>query len=275
MNTHPLEVIERLIDVELRTRTYTRDEFENSFMPTLIKELDEQFWGPVYPVGFETHFPLYQHSLLRLMDTVVNYLLVEEQLCDCYKAIFSCLQKKMLSMLEPYGDYMDIDYQIPSFYFGIDEDNIKDDLRFIRDKLSDAGIDGVYWGIFRQTFHVLFSANSRISYRQFSYLKILREELKGLLSKNKDVSPEELQSHLIYLNFNDTRYVRYVTDLIRKETDEISAINERLMRLYYWHKIVKQAPEQTGISYLPSQSSLKTQIAHWIDEKITLPQIKY
>jgi hypothetical protein len=288
MNTHPLEVIERLIDVELRRRTYTRDEFKD-FIRTLNFELYRLLLEPVdlldedWGEKFNKHVQIYYHSLLRLMHTISNYLSVEEQqnidqlnpafeLPDCYKEIFTCLRKRLATILKNPMKNLDIDYLIPTFYFEIDEDSVKADLRLIRDKLSDAGIDPEYWAIFRQTFSVLFSANgnNKISYRQFSYLTELHKKLTNLFSYNRDISHERLQSHLIKQNFNDTRYVKYIKSLIKKETDAIPGIIERLKRLYYWDNEVDQSFDQTLSSYQPSQPSLQKQLSDWINEKITL-----
>lgn len=161
---------------------------------------------------------------------------------------------------------MDIDYPIPSFYFEIDRDTLKTDLQLIRDKLSDNGMDGIYWSLFRQAFNILFQENNdcTISYRQFEYLETLRENLITL----KEISEEKLLTTLVSLNFNDPAYVRYTIEWIRKETDVIPGSKDKLIRLSYLRKVIRQSYNR-NIIYQVLLPSLGTQIEKWIKERMT------
>jgi hypothetical protein len=248
MSKHPLEVIERLIDVELHARAYTREELESSFIPALNKELGKLLCEP--------------HHILRLMDTIARDLLVEG-----YQLIFSCLRRRYLKMLEVFIDHKDIDLQVPSFYFEIDEEKIKATLRLFRDRLSDEGVDGELWGFFRQMFSVLFSENSDLlSYRQYAYLMKMLGVFDKLLSKHNIDFSDELKSYLIDLNFNDARYV----ELCRKEIDAIPAIHERVIRLYHLRNRINLIFGRSAVGYQPSQPSLKAQLLEWIIGEIKL-----
>lgn len=286
MNTHPLEVIERLIDVELRQQSH----MDPGFVILKLKmELNKTLWHPLNLVArekdetkLEKHVQLYQRSLLRLMDIVVSYLPQEghQQLTqfntvpehtDAYKAVIGFLQTYLKAMQREFGRHMKIDYPVPAFYMGIYEEDIKTNLRLIRDKLSDAHIDAGYWTILRRPLNDLLSAsNSPMSYMQLVYLKELYEELIKLLSKDNNILLEELQYLLIYMNFNDKRYISYVTGLITKETDVLFSIREKLLRLFYWEKTANHMYTQTGVSYMPSEPSLQEQLLGWITEKIRL-----
>jgi hypothetical protein len=283
MNTHPLEVIELLIEVELRKRSYTEDEFRRLFMGKLQVALNEALWNSFQfddihwsKDNMKEWMRLYQKNLLGLMDTVAGQLSEKEalhqfDLTDRYKAVFTCLKNHLIYMMDVAGrQYVDIDCLVPSFYFDIDEDKLKSDLRLIRDKLIDTGMDGEYWSILRQAFNCLFSSDgsSRISYRQFFYLDELYKELIKLLPVENDVFPKKLKYVLINMNFNDDRYFSYVIGVIKKEVNELSGTKEKLLKLFDWDQSFFMASERINVSYKPSQPFLKQQLTLWIKERM-------
>ena len=283
MNTHPLKMIEWLIGIQLRQQSYML----KFFIPDLKMHLHTLLWEPLNLIELErdenqlaTHVQLYQRSLLRLMDIVANNLSEEEQqhleelnpdyeLQDCCKVIFSCLRKCLVAMDRDYGHHMHIDYQVPSFYLELMDDDVKVNLRLIRDKLSDAKIDDGYWTILRKPLNDLLSTNGspKKPYMELEYLKSLYDELIRLLKVENKNLHGRLQEIFLYLNFNDPHYCSYAIELMTRELDSVSATKDKLMKLAYMRKVVHQASCRPGAAYIPSEPPLQPRLEHWIKEQ--------
>jgi hypothetical protein len=115
---------------------------------------------------------------------------------------------------------------------------------------------------FTKAFNAENLANIRS--RQVEYWKGLSELICGAQGRN--VGDEyfcNLELLLIERNFNSTKFVRYLTDRVTSQIEELDHSDLMIKQLAYIHKLFNQIPVIKGIAYDRQYDDLSLTINNW------------
>lgn len=106
----------------------------------------------------------------------------------------------------------------------------------------------------------LINSNQAITYHLFQYFIFFLQELLN--------SKGSLKELLIRLNFNCFSFLHYLTCEIVNDLEELDSYSEKMERLYWNLKWIKQI-QMTEKTYNKSVKSLKDLLIDWINEEIS------
>lgn len=173
-------------------------------------------------------------ELLRLVDDLLNFLVTS------------------------FPNYIDLEIFIP--------ENLKIEtisffkLHLIQIEKSFGNHNGVLIEIALSPVKNLINSDQAITYHKAQYFKFFLQELS-----NSKGSPKEL---LIRLNFNCFSFLHYQTSEIGNDLEELDTYSEKMERLYWNLKWIKQI-QITEKTYNKSVKSLKDLLIDWINEEIS------
>ena len=287
MQNYQLAGIERLIDDALRRPPETFEELQSLVLNDLTSEvslISEYSLQVLYNANAEIlqrYVQSHEHMLILLMDRVAVHLPPEQgwivnqdetefQWFDSYKMLYLGLEELLMFMQQRLGDYSNIRYRVPVSSLIVDQDGLIESVEDIVEGLTEAGIEKECIDILMVPLNELIACNSKgnIHYNRLLFLNQLKDGLIALVNKNSMNMSDKLLDLMIYLNFNDVDYYRYVTQLIEMEMDSIAVTWEKLVYLNERLTNINLSPVKSPFCYDPSQPVLRERLQMWLKEKM-------
>ncbi|GEP93285.1 hypothetical protein SAMN05660909_05149 [Chitinophaga terrae (ex Kim and Jung 2007)] len=195
---------------------------------------------------------------------------MEPELTDFYEFVCHELDFILEDMERFYPCYFDYDIPIPYTLALKKRDALFDSYRGINELVCYADKDAVLWDIILKPIaHYLNDFQRPITFHTINYYHLLLRALSRLDAS--DTLPEaESRIHdvLIAYNFNDPDYIRHFTRLISSVAGIFTKVKDRLEKLYWFRKEVRQHPIKTEMLLLPDRPSPADLLTTWLDEEI-------
>lgn len=294
---YQLAYFEKLIHVDLKQATYSngKKEPDNNFFTFAVADIISQknimlqsFNQFLCDLGkrkyVDWYVRMHHHQLVLLIEEIGTYLPEAELTCyefslsditwlNLYKIIY-CNLNELLSFLErKFDSYLDIDCKIPASYLINARNKIFKDINCLKRHFETTATDKDLLSITFQPFADFIEsdrANFSISYRQLYFLKEMNKKLTELIAGKgiEENLTEGLNDLLQYLNFNSAQYFHYWSTMVNSEIENLPTIREKLDRLIYLQKKIKQATVKPGFIYNKLQTSLQSQIQSWLADEV-------
>lgn len=224
---------------------------------------------------------LYQNKLLFLLETITNQfppeMFTTDQSDDQLVQLSFTLYDLLVYLEENYAAYLDLCYNISRLHLLSAREELARETPLLNRILPDTDVMRIVISSFEETLR-----SDHVTFRQLYYTRELRKCLRNL---QPDSLPEDVEALLLYMNFNDSMYLKYKLQLLSVEINSHPTTHQQLTQTKWLLKMNNQQQEQYGYAYDIDQLSLKDQISDWlmhesefleykikIDETTPLPQ---
>ena len=106
------------------------------------------------------------------------------------------------------------------------------------------------------------------THARIKYYNKLVKELKRLHRKADMGLKKDLVDLLIFINFNNTDFLNYLTSMILDQVSRVGSVEEQLIKLKWHQKQYRQRQSKTDIAFLVNRRNIKEQVGRWISEEI-------
>jgi hypothetical protein len=228
----------------------------------------------------EIYFRHHQTALVKLADTVFNYLqqkkaesiyrLTNKSLViNFYKEISRVPEELLQFIAENYPGYFNTAIKIPDAQKWRLAPEIKSNLKQIRAALRKTDLNEEILEITCEPIESLLSEKEEITYRELAYLKALINGLQHLINRENSSNINDHFSHLLlYLNYNRLRFFNYYIQELKETGDHFNTTHDQIDFYSLQIKLINQLPVKPGLIYKPGLPSIKEQIGNWICEEL-------
>lgn len=106
------------------------------------------------------------------------------------------------------------------------------------------------------------------THANIKYFDKLVKELKRLHKKADMGLKKDLVDLLIFINFNNTDFLAYLTSMILNQVSKKESVEEQLIQLKWHQKQYRQRQSKSDIAFLPNRRNIKDQVVSWLSEEI-------
>lgn len=286
-----LMALEHLITQELNPANLKPDTLNEAFINkcrrsanTEKDRIKNQFASVIFNPGsenlIEIYFRHHQTALVKLADTVFNYLQQKKTdsiyrvtkkslVINFYKEILRVPEELLQFIAANYPGYFNNEMKIPEAEKWQLVPEIKGSLKKIRAALSKTDLNEKVLEITCEPIEAVLSLTINTTYRELVYVKALINELQHFINrKNSSNINEEFSQLLLYLNYNRLRFFNYYIQELKDTADHFNTIHDRIDFYSLQLKLINQLPVKPGLIYKPGSPPLKEQIGNWICEEL-------
>jgi len=179
---------------------------------------------------------------------------------------------QLLSFIETrFSDYLCLDERVPLTYLSVTKKELKPRIDKLNLKLSKQVIDDQLRDIVVNClfFSIENDEGNPVTFQKLFYIKEFLNELEAIeaLEENK-CTYTSLDRILIYLNFNNTEYMNYLTQKIANKINTHDDVSKRMDCLLIHFKEFNQMHRKLGIALYPQQVDLKDELSNWFSQEI-------
>ncbi|MFC5683609.1 hypothetical protein ACYE2N_00570 [Flavobacterium sp. MAHUQ-51] len=281
--TYPLEWLDSLISFTLNPKknaicTISADEI-SLITEKILKEMlciQTQLNQQIFLFRKESEIRLlvqkYHSSLITLQDMVVcnqnKDVFKSPHLAIIKETVVSCLDELLSFIENRFQNYLNIDERVPISYLILTKKELKskfDILKpLLKKEINNKSIIAIITDVFQFSKY-----NCTLTYREVIYRKKLIHELE-LFCENpkKSITYPAIDELLIYLNFNNLKYLNYLKRTIREKIDLFENDSDRLDKLLFFFKEFNQLYTNKNLCYNLKNRSLKKVISRWFEQEI-------
>lgn len=192
--------------------------------------------------------------------------------------IITCVDE-LLSFIEiRFSDYLCLDVRVPLTYLSVTKKELKPRINKLNLKLSKQVTDDRLRAIVLNClfFFIDNDEGNPVTFQELLYIKELLHELEATEAlEEKKSTYSSLDRVLIYLNFNSTEYVNYLTQKIADKINAHEDISKRMDCLLFHSKEFNQMHRKIGIALYPQQIDLKDELSNWFSQEIFYLEKKF
>ncbi len=179
---------------------------------------------------------------------------------------------ELLSFVETrFSDYLCLDQRVPLTYLSVIKKELRPRIDKLNLKLSKQITDNQLRNIVVNSllYFIDNDEGNRVTFQELFYIKELLKELEAIeaLEENKSTY-SSLDRILIYLNFNNTEYMNYLTQKIANKINTHDDVSKRMDCLLIHFKEFNQMHRKLGIALYPQQVDLKDELSNWFSQEI-------
>ncbi|WPQ60681.1 hypothetical protein SIO70_20220 [Chitinophaga sancti] len=210
--------------------------------------------------GLKQRIQLYQNKLLFLLATITNQfppeLFTTEQSDHQLVQLSFTLYDLLLYLEENYLAYLDLSYNISRLHLLTAREELARETLLLNRILPGTDVMNIVHSSIKETLR-----SDHVTFRQLYYTRELSKCLRNL---QPDSLPEDVDALLLYMNFNDSMYLKYKLQLLSVEINSHPTTHQQLTQTKWLLKMNNQQQEQYGYAYNIDQLSLKDQISDWL-----------
>ncbi|MEL1240352.1 hypothetical protein [Flavobacterium flavipallidum] len=281
--TYPLEWLDSLISITLNPgKDYlchiTSEELE-IITEKILKEIlciQIQLNKQIFLFRKESEIKLlvqkYHSSLIALQDMVISNqnkaVFKSEHLSKIMDTLIGCLDELLAFIESRFTNYLNIDERIPISYLIVTKKELQQKFKqlkpLLEKEVANKNITAIIFDIYDFSKY-----NTSLTYRAIFYRKKLIQELQLFCENPKKTNSfSAIDELLIYLNFNNLKYMNYFKGSIIKKIELFQNDADRLDKLWFFFKEFNQLYTNKNFRFNLKNKSLKKIIAHWFEQEI-------
>jgi hypothetical protein len=200
---------------------------------------------------------LYQLSMAYTLD-------------DIYKIIYRYVDDLRVYIDRHFTKYINLDATVPYQSRICHTIDIGKKARSIYQKILHSSIDTRLFNILECTLKKIAHLTKQASctYKELIYYRTLLNELQAIFQEGVVVSTQIIVDLLFRLNFNAVPFFNYSILRIEEELAKKQRTEDKLLLLYHYHKLYKQAVVQAYTAYNTNLPGIKDQVVVWLKEEI-------
>ncbi|MEP7239021.1 MAG: hypothetical protein ABI685_14175, partial [Ferruginibacter sp.] len=267
-----LKALERLITEVLNPANLKSEKLHDAFISEwrLLaynekERIKNQFASVIFNPGSESLIEIYfrhhQTTLVKLADTVFNYLQQKtvgsiyrstnkSLVINLYKDVLRVSEELLQFIAENYPGYFNSEIKIPDAQKWRLIPEIKSNLKQIQSALKKTDLNEKVLEIIYEPIEALLSTKTDTTYRELAYLKALISELLQFITSINSRNLNEQFNHLLlYLNYNKLRFFNYYIQELKETGNQLNNINDQIDFYSFQLKLINQLPVKPGLIY--------------------------
>ncbi len=238
--------------------------------------LKNHVFGLTEEKQIELSLKQYHSALIILLDQALENCKVipgkKKALRRLADETISCVDG-LLSFVEiRFSNYLCLDERVPLTYLSVTKKELKPRIDKLNLKLSKQVTDERLRAIVTNCLYFFIDydeGNYPVTFQELLYIKEFLSELEAMevLKENKSIYCS-LDKVLIYLNFNSTEYINYLTQKIAEKINAHEDIPNRIDCLLFHFKEFNQMHRKAGIALYPHQVDIKDELSNWFSQEI-------
>lgn len=281
-----LEWLDSLITVSLNPATTEYATVTDEQIKTILTKMAEEkakfqsllknhVFGLTKEKQIELFLKQYHSALIILLDQALENNNAIPRKKKALKRLadetISCVDE-LLSFVETrFSNYLCLDERVPLTYLSVTKKELKPKINKLNLKLSKQVTDDRLRAIVVNCLFLFFGNDkgNRVTFQELLYIKELLNELEAIatLEENK-TTYSSLDKILIYLNFNNTEYMNYLTQKIANKINTHDDVSKRMDCLLIHFKEFNQMHKKLGTALYPQQVDLKDELSNWFSQEI-------
>ena len=288
---YELTVLEHLITVVLNPSIIRRQSLTDKFLSDCIrqahaerdrisKQLRVIAFGERHKSDLASYYRKHQAILVQLSDTIYNYLQPaglhsiyrltnKVSIINFYRQL-ALVPQLLLDFIEiNNAEYFSPDIKLPEAKRSLLAPQIKKDLKHIRKRFLDCGVDKALIQICCQPIEDCLLPEEAVSGRRMQYIQAMQRELI-LLTKQQDCQNmnDQLCRSLLNINYNSPRFFNYFIMQLQQKAKACDTLAELIEYYSLSLKINNQFTMRTELVYNTTLPSIKEQVGTWICEEL-------
>lgn len=211
----------------------------------------------------------YQSSIIRLLDTVYKCLKNNKTvpLKNLYKPVLKILEDILGHIEHRYAKYFNLDEKVPDIYLHLSIQELRKQLKGFTNALLAKTTDERLQQYIMAPVENFITRQTNITYSQLIYIKDVVEEI-STVNEISGLRYSFLIQQLIYLNFNSSRFVNYLFELLMNELNQLTSIDSKMELLLSYSRELNSLQIKPGFALKRDQASVKETMCWWIEEEI-------
>jgi hypothetical protein len=281
-----LEWLDSLITVSLNPAKNDHATVTDEQIKTILSQMAEEkakfqsllknhVFGLTKEKQVELYLKQYHSALIILLDQALENSKAipakKKALEHLANETITCVDE-LLSFVETrFSNYLCLDERVPITYLSVTKKELKPRIGKLNLKLSKQVTDDQLRDIVVNClfFSIENDEGNPVTFQKLFYIKELLNELEAIeaLEENK-CTYTSLDRILIYLNFNNTDYMNYLTQKIANKINSHDDFCKRMDCLLNHYKEFNQTQRKLGIALYPQQVALKDELSNWFSQEI-------
>jgi hypothetical protein len=257
--------IEQLVNALHATSHEDTNEHFNSILENAKNDILSGFHTMIYSLDgkVEQYVKIHQHQLLQHMENIADNhpaaaftIQAEEPSIQLYYTLYDLLGYLEMNC----ATYLDFHCNVPIVYLLSAREIFRKEIPLLYQALSSFGVDDSVQAIILAPFNKIMEAE-KVSFQRIHYLNKLNANLQQLPTGS---SSEDVERTLLFMNFNNTRYLQYKLNVLADDIEALSTVQQQLMQTKLQLKITMQQLQHPNYRYTCKYPSLKEQLCDWL-----------
>lgn len=237
--------------------------------------LKKHVFGLTNEKQIELFLKQYHSTLIILLDQALENSKAitnkKKALMHLVSETITCLDE-LLSFVETrFSNYLCLDERVPFTYLSVAKKELKPRIDKLNLKLSKLVSDNQLREIIMNSLFFFIDNNegNPVTFQELLYIKELLNELEvvEVVEENK-CTYTSIDRILVYLNFNNTEYINYLTQKIAKKINTHDDVSKRMDCLLFHSKEFNQTHRKVGIALYSQEIDLKDELSNWFAQEI-------
>lgn len=182
-----------------------------------------------------------------------------------------CLEELLFLIEKRFTSYLGVDERVPATYFALLKKELLKRLTRTSRKYREQGYLLPVFDIIVHDVQILLNLppdKHTHTFREMFYIKDLCIELEFLEVNDGTTIYTTLDEVLIRLNFNSKAYIYNLTQRIAAHINTVDQPSEKMERLLFDLKSLKQLPKKPEVAFLTQNVALLKQLDNWFSQEI-------
>lgn len=217
---------------------------------------------------------LYYSSLSVLLDQALNNQIQNSkypQLNQISTELVNSINEIIYLIEVRFANYLDPHERLPKTYF----DSVKKELLA---RIIEIEQQLINYPVFKSTADIMVqvlinfldyhSTEHSATFHEIEYIKELCSEIEHIENADGNETFSTLDELLIYMNFNSRLFSDNLTQRLTNEINTYENSEDKMERLLYYFKLLKQLPTKTNIIFDSKQPDINKTICNWFLQEI-------
>jgi hypothetical protein len=216
----------------------------------------------------------FHSTLIALLDQAMRNKICNSkfpELKQILNEVIRCITELLAFIEGRFIDFLNVNGNVPTAYFNIIKKELLNRIEAIKDsRNSDFQLQPAFEIMIQSLVNFLnYSPEEHsFTFQEIRYIKELCKEIDHIeITENTKVF-SQMDELLISWNFNDVRYIAYLTEILSQLASSQEKAGDRIESLLYYFKSFKQLHRKQSVVFNSKYSNLNDEICNWFFQEI-------
>ena len=216
----------------------------------------------------------FHSSLIALLDQALRNKICNSrypELKQIQNELIRCISELLVFIESRFIDFLNLNGNVPTAYFSIIKKELFIKIEAIQNRLnSDFQLQPAFEIMIQSLVNFLnYSPEEHsFTFQEIRYIKELCKEFDYIeITENTKVF-SQIDELLISWNFNDARYIAYLTERLSQLVSSQEKAGDRIESLLFYFKSFKQLQKKQSVVFNSKYTNLNDEICNWFFQEI-------
>ena len=282
---YALEWMDTLITMTLNPAKNKLSSIQNediSNLRTQVKTESDRVMGTIKSLVFSMEsedkivfgIKQFHSSLIALLDQALRNKICNSrypELKQILNELIRCISELLAFIEGRFIDFLNINGNVPTVYFNIIKKELFKRIEAIQNRLnSDFQLQPAFEIMIQSLVNFLnYSPDEHsFTFQEIRYIKELCNEFDHIeITENTKVF-SQIDELLISWNFNDVRYIAYLTERLSQLVSSQEKAGDRIESLLFYFKSFKQLQKKQSVVFNSKYTNVNDEICNWFFQEI-------